>query len=218
MKKALLLTLSTIVLLASSCVKKKETPQGEAQVRFLNAVIGAPAHDVYIGDEKVVKSGLSYGVISPYISYTAGINIMAFVDPSTQITSAAENYGSDIGDQATVFLYANLQGRLTAGGIKDNMTAPAAGKARVRFINLHYNLTQAMIVSIQGGAQLFTQLPFGTASTYYEVTPGTKFTTQATGVTTNPVIDLGIQAGKIYNVWFSGATDTEIYGYGYTQN
>ncbi len=143
---------------------------------------------------------------------------MAFVDPNTNITSAAENYGSDIGDKATVFFYANFAGKLTAGGIKDNMTAPAAGKARVRFINLHYYLNSAMIVSIQGGAQLFTQLQFGTASTYYEVEPGTKFTTQATGVTTNPVIDLNIQAGKIYNIWFSGANDTELYGYGYTQN
>ncbi|MFD2144469.1 DUF4397 domain-containing protein [Mucilaginibacter antarcticus] len=198
--------------------KRERDAEGRSANTFLNAVVGAPAHDVYIADKKVISSGLSYGVISPYIKYTSGINLMAFVDPSTNITSASENYGSDIGDQATLFLYANFQGRLTAGGIKDNMTAPAAGKARVRFINLHYNLTSAMIVSIQGGAQLFTELPFGSASAYFEVAPSTKFTTQATGVTTNPVIDLNIQAGKIYNVWFSGANSTEINGYGYTQN
>lgn len=217
MKKILLLALSAVVLLAS-CVKKKETPQGEARIRFVNAVIGSPAQDVYIGDKKVSSGSLSYGIVSPYVAYTSGINLMAFVDPVTGNTSATENYGSDIGDYATLFFYANFQGRLTAGGIKDNMTPPAAGKARVRFINLHYNLTNAMIVSIQGGAMLFDQLPFGTASQYFEVAPGTKFTTQAIGVTTNPVIDLNVQAGKIYNVWFSGADNTEINGYSYIQN
>jgi hypothetical protein len=217
MKKVLLFGISAVVLLAS-CVKEKKTAIGEAHVRFVNAVINSPAHDVYINDKKVSSGVLSFGAVTPYISYTSGINAMGFVDPVTGTINAQENWGSDIGDYSTLYFYGTLDGRLTAGGIKDNLTAPAAGKARVRFINLDYNLTKALTVTLVGGTDFFNTLTFASASPYYEVNPGAKFQPSATGVKVAPVIDLNIQAGKIYNVLISGPADSVINAFGYVQN
>ncbi|MBC7401113.1 MAG: DUF4397 domain-containing protein [Mucilaginibacter sp.] len=212
MKRFLLAGLCAVVLLASSCVKPKNAPTGDAHVRFVNATVGSPSQDVYINSVLVSSGKIPYGGQTPYMTYTAGINAIVFVDGITHISQAAEDYGSEIGDYATVYFYGNMQGGLTAGGIKDNMTAPATGKARVRFINLDYNLTNAMIMAVVGGSNLYTSLQFATASPYYEVDPGTKFQPSASGVTTAPVIQFNPQAGKIYTVWLSGASATEIYG------
>lgn len=218
MKRFLLAGLSVVVLLTSSCVKPKNAPTGDAHVRFVNAVVGSPSQDVYINSKLVSTGKLPYGAQTPYITYTAGISAMVFVDGITHISQASEDYGSDIGDYATVYFFSNLQGVLSAGGIKDNMTLPAAGKARVRFINLDYNLTNAMIMTVVGGSNLFTSLQFGTASPYYEVDPGTKFQPSATGVTTAPVMDFNLQAGKIYTIWLSGGSSSDIYGTPLLQN
>ncbi|NNU33533.1 DUF4397 domain-containing protein [Mucilaginibacter sp. S1162] len=198
--------------------KTKEAPTGDAHIRFVNAVVGSPSQDVYINNVLVSSGKIPYGAYTSYITYQAGISQIVFVDGITHISQASEDYGSDIGDYATFYFYGNMQGGLSAGGIKDNMTPPATGKARVRFINLDYNLTNAMVMTVVGGSNLFTSLQFSTASTYYEVDPGTKFQASATGVTTSPVMDFNLQAGKIYTIWLSGASATEIYGNAILQN
>jgi hypothetical protein len=218
MKRFLFTSLSAVVLLASSCVKPKNTPTGDAHVRFVNAVVGSPSQDVYINNVLVSSGKIPYGGQTQYMTYTAGISEIAFVDGITHISQAVENYGSDIGDYATVYFYSNLQGTLTAGGIKDNMTLPATGKARVRFINLDYNQLNTITMGVVGGANLFTSLPLATASTYFDVDPGTKFQPSASGVTTAPVLDFSLHEGKIYNIWLSGASATEIYGNAILQN
>ena len=98
------------------------------------------------------------------------------------------------------------------------MSPPPSGKARVRFIHLNSFLNNSIRVAIVGGADLFAVLAFGNASVYYNVDPGSKFQVSATGVTTAPVIDANIQAGKIYTFFFNGSTATELYGNMLIQN
>ncbi len=160
MKRILFVGLSAVVLLASACVKAKTDPTGEAHIRFVNAVVGSPSQDVYINSVLVSSGKIPYGGQTQYMTYTSGISEIVFVDGTTHISQAAEDYGSDIGDYATFYFYGNLQGTLSAGGIKDNMTPPAAGKAKVRFINLDYNYTNAMTMAVVGGSSLYTSLPF----------------------------------------------------------
>jgi hypothetical protein len=218
MKRFLFVGLSAVVLLASSCVKPKNDPTGDIHLRFVNSVVGSPSQDIYINGLLAISGKLPYGAQTAYGTYKSGINEIVFVDGVTKISQAAEDYGSEIGDYATVYFFATPQGTLSAGGIKDIMTAPAAGKARIRFLNLDYNLSAAMVMTVVGGANLFTSLPFGTASTYFDVDPGTKFQPSASTVTNAPVLDFGLQAGKIYTVWMSGTSATDLYGNAILQN
>jgi hypothetical protein len=216
MKKILLLCLSAAVLL-SACVKKKDTVTGDAHVRFVNAVPNSIAQDVYVNGA-LKNTGLFFGAATSYNTYTAGVNLLGFTNTGTTVANLAYSYASAIGDYATVYLFRDFTGALVSGGIRDDLSAPPAGKARVRFVNLHNHLDNALKISVTGGADLFTYLVFGTASPYYDVAPGTTFTPFAIGVTTEPVIDLNLQAGKNYTVWLYGNANTEIYSNSFIQN
>jgi hypothetical protein len=216
MKKLLLFCLSAVVLLAS-CVKKKDVVTGEAHVRIVNAIPGSFSQDVYINSTSV-KAGLAYPFATAYNSYTAGVNDIGITNTGTTISNLTFSYASEIGEYATVFFLRNLAGALSAGGIKDDMTAPPTGKARVRFMNVHSYLNDSFTMSIAGGSSLFTSLIFTTASPYYNVDPGTKFTATASTVTNPVTIDFNPQAGKIYTVWVSGSSNLDLNGYAILQN
>lgn len=218
MKKLLLVCLSAIVLLGS-CVKKKDVVPGEAHVRIVNAIPNSKTQDVYIGSTKMTPgTGLSYPNVTPYYSYSSGINLIGITNNNETVSNLTFSYASEPGDYATVFFLQNLSGVLSAGGIKDDMTAPPTGKARVRFINTHSFLSDSFTMSIAGGASLFTSIIFTTASAYYNVDPGTKFTATAKTVTNPVTIDFNPQAGKIYTVWVSGSSDQELVGNAILQN
>ena len=218
MKKLLLVCLSAVVLLAS-CVKKKDVVTGEAHVRIVNAIPNSIAQDVYIGSGKVTPSaGLFYPNATPYYSYTAGINLIGITNTGTTVSNLTFSYASEIGDYSTVFFLRGLTGILSAGGIKDDMTAPPTGKARVRFLNAQSYLNDSFTMSVAGGSSLFTSIIFSTATPYYTVDPGTKFTATATTITTPVTIDFNPQAGKIYTVWVGGGSDKELIGNAILQN
>lgn len=217
MKRLLLGVMSAVVLLSSCAKKIEEEPKGEAHVRFVNAVSGSADQDVYLNSVKLANATVGFGKRSNYFSYTSGINSFDFANTGTVTSNALINYGVAIGDWSTVFYYSNSFGLPVAGAIKDDMTTPPAGKARVRFINLNYQVTSTVKV-MSGGVELVPVVSFGYASAYYNVDPGAKFTPQAVSVTTAPEMDFGIQAGKIYTIMLHGATATELYGYNFPQN
>ncbi|MGY4384592.1 hypothetical protein ACVWYN_001618 [Pedobacter sp. UYP24] len=217
MKRILFLSLGLLILV-SGCVKKDDTPVGEAQLRFVNAVPGSVGQDVYVNNNQVTLVGLGYAQSTAYTKVISGINLIAFADGGTLVSNAIISYGTDIGTNSSVYYYKNLSGTLVAGAIKDDMTAPAAGKARVRFVHLNNSLNNSLRVSAVNGAELFPALVFGSASAYFEVAPGTKFQPAATGVTTAPEISVNVQAGKIYTIVLTGSAATELYAFTLIQN
>ena len=217
MKRILFLSLGLLLLL-SSCVKKDERPVGEVRVRFVNAVSGSPSQDVYANNTLETKVGIGYGQASDYLTFYSGINLFAFADRASTTANAIISYGLESGDHASVYYYKTLAGAVAAGGIKDDMTAPPAGKARVRFVHMNSFLNNSLTVRVVGGASLFPALVFASASSYYDVDPGTKFQAAATGVTVSPEISLNVQAGKIYTVILTGSVATELYAFSVLQN
>ncbi|MHA4894768.1 DUF4397 domain-containing protein [Pedobacter sp. PWIIR3] len=217
MKRILFLSLGLLILV-SGCVKKDETPVGEAHLRFVNAVSGSASQDVYVGSTSVNQLGLGYAQATPYTSVTSGINLVSFADKGTLVANAIINYNTEIGSYSSVYYYKNLTGTLVAGAIRDDMTEPPSGKARVRFVHLNNFLDNSLRVSAVGGAELFPALVFGSASAYFDVAPGTKFQAAATGVVTSPEINFNVLAGKIYTIVLTGSVATELYAFSLLQN
>ena len=213
MKKTLVLVCSLLVLL-SSCVKKTEVPQGEVRIRFVNALPNSLPQDVYVNNGKLNVAAVGPGQATAYLSLYSGQNYLAMANTGTTTPNGdIIPYNAVIGSYATFFYYTkNLNGGSATGLKEDDMTAPPAGKARVRFIHLNSFLNNSIRVSVVGSGELFAGLGFGSASSYYNVDPGSKFQGAATGVVTSPVIDASIQAGKIYTIFFNGTTGTELYG------
>jgi len=218
MKKLLLICLSGAVLF-SACVKKKNTPVGVTHVRFVNALpTSAGIQDVFVDDAMVYGGKLAPGNQSPYIDYNAGINLVGIAPTTTTVASVAFSYGTAIGEYSTVFFFQDFDHLPLAGGIKDDMTAPPSGKARVRFVNVDNYSPTSFKVDIEDGANLFQSLVFANASQYFDVDPGTKFTAKA-ALVKNPVsIDINPQAGKIYTIWMGSSSDTTLVAHPFIQN
>lgn len=217
MKKILFLSFGLLLLL-NACVKKDDTKVGEAKVKFVNAVSGSEPQDAYVNGSLMTAVGVGYGQSTDYLTYYSGINSIAFADRGTMISNAIINYGTDIDSYATIYYYKTLLGGVTAGAIRDDMTAPPAGKARVRFVHLNNFLNNSLAVKAVDGAQLFPVLVFASASAYFDVEPGTKFQASATGVTTAPEINIGVQSGKIYTIILTGTAATELNALSILQN
>jgi len=213
MKRTLLLVCSLLVFL-SACVKKTEVPQGEVKIRFVNALPNSLPQDVYVNYGKLSVAAVGPGQATPYLSFYSGQNYLAMANTGTTTPNGdIIPYNAAVGSYATFFYYTkNLNGGSATGLKEDDMTPPPAGKARVRFIHLNSFLNNSIRVSVVGSAELFSGLGFGSASSYYNVDPGSKFQGAATAVVTSPVIDANIQAGKIYTIFFNGTTGTELYG------
>jgi hypothetical protein len=212
MKKFIALGFSLLIFL-SACVKEKAVPVGEVKIRFVNALPNSLPQDVYVNNGKLAIAAVAAGQATPYLSFYSGVNNLAMANTgSTTANGDIIPYNAVIGSYATFFYTQNLAGGPATGLKEDDMTAPPAGKARVRFIHLNSFLNNSIKVSAVGGGDLFAGLGFGIASSYYNVDPGTKFQASATGVVTSPVIDANLQAGKIYTIFFNGSLATELYG------
>lgn len=208
-----------------SCKKNDPVPEpvGEAKVRYVNTVQGSAAQDFYVNGTKKSASAVAYGGVSEYLTITSGGNSFGFYNTgSTTANVTTEAYNFPIGINGTVFYYQAQSGPLGAFAIGDDMTAPAAGKAKVRFLNINkFSGTNAIAVSVVGQATvLIPSLVYGDLSNiaYFSVDPGAKFTFAATGVTDAPVLDAGIVAGKIYTIWVDGSSSTSLTGHAIVQN
>lgn len=201
----------------SSCFKEpKQEPVGEAKIRFVNAVPGTP-QDVYYNGNKMAIPPVAYGNVTAYQTIESGPGFFGYTDQGTTVANFQGSVGVNIGDNLTSFYFKTLIGNPSVGFVYDDMTAPPAGKARVRFIQLNQYLNNSISVGVQGGAPLVLVVPFGQSSAYFNVDPGIKLEVKATGVD-ETIFDPNIVAGKIYTIWFDGTTATEMNGHVIVQN
>ena len=219
MKKSFFFGLGLLVLL-NSCIKEPEPEViGVAKARYVNAVQGSTAQDFYSNGKLLSSVSLAYGSYSNYFDIASGSNIFAVADPGSTVGNGGFGpVAIKIGSNSTVYYYKDLMGANKAGYTADDMTAPATGKARVRFLHLNHFLNNSIGVNTSEAVVVFTGLGFGIASNYFEVNPGTKFVGTGTGVVTAPVIDFAFQAGKIYTIWIDGSVATELKGHVIQQN
>jgi hypothetical protein len=211
MKRTLFLGLALLVFL-SACVKQKEVPVGEVKIRFVNALPNSLAQDIYVNNGKLAVPPVAANQATAYLSLYSGLNYLAVANTGTMTANGdVIPYNAEIGSYATFFYTQNVEGNPQTYVAPDDMTLPPTGKARVRFVHLNGFLYNFLKVSAVSGAELFPSLVFGSASSYFNVDPGTKFQAAATGVTNAPVIDANLQAGKIYTIFFNGTSKTELF-------
>ena len=212
MKKLSFSVLGLIVLLSSCMKEPKPAPVGEAKVRFTNTVSGSAPQDVYHNGKKMNIAALVYGDVSAYQTITSGSNFFGFTDRGSTVSNYEGGAGIEIGQNFTVIYYANIDGSKNVGFLLDDMTAPPAGKAKVRFLHLNNFFPNHVTVAMQGGADLASVIPYANSSAYFNVNAGSVFEVKTAGLTTNAVIDVNIEAGKTYTIWLDG-TATSMTGH-----
>jgi hypothetical protein len=213
MKRMLFQSLGIMVMMGvlTSCSKEDDVmAPATARVMVVHASPNAPAVDVRVNNG-VALSNVAYPANSNYSSIGAGsTNIKVSPTGST-------NYVID----ATVDLKSNMNysvfaidsvAKIKAAVVTDDLTAPAAGKAHVRFFHFSPN-APAVDIAVTGGPVVFSNRMFNDQATnnalqnFTPLDAGT-YNLEVRLAGTNTVVlslpNVMLTAGKIYTVFAKG--------------
>ena len=214
MKKVLsCIAAGAVMLSLAGCLKNdaENIPAGRARVMVVHASPGAGGVDV-TANGSLVKSNLVYPGNTGYFETTSGGFNLKVAPTGTTNYVIDGNANLDINRSYSVF--AVDTGTAIKGAIVlDDTTAPAAGKAHIRF--LHFSRTAPAVDVFNGTTVLFSNRSFNdqaTNSTFqsYTVVDAGTINLQVRLAGTNTVAvaatPVTLQAGKIYTVFAKGLT------------
>jgi hypothetical protein len=213
MKRMLFQSLGIMVMMGvlTSCSKEDDVmAPATARVMVVHASPNAPAVDVRVNNA-VALSNVAYPANSNYSSIGAGSTNIK-VSPT-----GTTNYVID----ATVDLKSNMNysvfaidsvAKIKAAVVTDDLTAPAAGKAHVRFFHFSPN-APAVDIAVTGGPVVFSNRMFNDQATnnalqnFTPLDAGT-YNLEVRLAGTNTVVlslpNVMLTAGKIYTVFAKG--------------
>lgn len=179
-----------------------------ALVRFVHATPGAPPVDVWFGDTKVFPN-VSYKTTTAYQT-VPGERREFKVRPSGQDTAqplAVNSEGLGDGKHYTVVALKKDDGTVTIHTIKDDLVAPAVGKAKIRVVHALPNIGDVDVLAAGSKTEMFEGVDFDSATDYKEVDPwrGTLNVRKDTGgaqVLRIPNVDLA--PNRLYTVIVMG--------------
>lgn len=192
------------VALFSSC--KKDDPYNfddtiAAQVNFINASPDAGDAALYVENIQRTPQVVSYGNASGYNKTFLGEQDITAKNAgeNTLVSSTAQ---FDANGNYTVFMV----GQSAALGlvtVADDLTAPAAGKAKIRFVNASPSATSAAL--LVNNATVFNNQPYRASTGYTELAAGTYFLNVANGNTRSANLNnVVLEAGKVYTIYAKG--------------
>lgn len=187
--------------------------QGSAAlVRVAHFSPDAPAVDVYVNDDRVL-SGVKYKAISKYLELPAGSYALAVrpagaaASSDPVIEATAEVQAGKAYTVAAVGALADIEAQIFG----DDLSAPGAGKAKVRVIHAAPEVP-AVDVAVAGGPTLFEGAEFPSATDYAEVDAGT-YPVQVKAAGGEDVLleaSLAVKAGTIYSVAAVGGAGKDV--------
>jgi hypothetical protein len=184
-------------------------PSASARVKVL-------ANDTELGQ-------LDYGQLSSYVNVNTGTPSLKINDASSNQAVATKQATIEKDKNYSVFAYSpsTALGSADAVVVSDDLTAPSAGKAKIRLVHLGLNspatVSLAQPAALTGTVDIIPNVAFGTASSFVEITPNTYNLVISTGsgATASTEVAVGdgsgsgtgtkaYEAGKIYTVLVQG--------------
>jgi hypothetical protein len=218
MKKSAVKFLTMFALVAisitsiSSCKDDEEEPTpapaatlGAAKVNIVHASPDAPGVDLLLNDTKINSAPVVYLDKTGYISVIEGTqNVKVNVaGTSTSVINANIPFAKNV--NYSIFAVDSVS-KISALLTTDDLTAPAAGKAHVRFIHLSPN-APAVDVALTGGAVVFGNKSFKDFTAFTPLDAGTydlEVRVAGTATVALPLPGIALTAGKIYTVYAKG--------------
>lgn len=179
-------------------------PAAQARVMAVHASPDAPAVDLLV-DNAVVGTGLAFPNNTGYLGLNAGAHNVKVNVSGTSTTVINADVTVSAGSNYSVFACDSVS-QISAIVLIDDLTAPAAGKAHVRFVHLSPN-APAVDVAVAGGPVLFANTAFKGFSAFTPVDAGTynlEVRPAGTGTVVLALNGVALQAGKIYTVFARG--------------
>lgn len=203
--------LSTVILALfatlsfTSCDDDDDDDAAQARVQVVHASPDAPGVDILVDNDKVNSSALVFPNNTAYLNVEAGtrnIKVNA-AGTSTSVINADVPFTAD--KNYSIFAI-NRLASIEALALEDDLTAPASGKAHVRFVHLSPD-APAVDVTTNTGAIVFGNRSFKSATAFTPLDAGTvNLQVRVAGTSTValslPAITL--EAGKIYTIFARG--------------
>lgn len=180
------------------------TPTPQARVMAVHASPDAPAVDLLV-DGTVVGSGLAFPSNTGYLTVNAGTRNVKVNVAGSSTTVINADLPLTGGGTYSVF----AKGPVASIGalvVADDLTAPATGKAHVRFVHLSPD-APAVDVAVTGGPVLFADQAFSEYTAFTPVDAGTydlEVRPAGSGTVVLALPGITLQAGKIYTVFARG--------------
>lgn len=204
---ALVLALS-VVLTASGCGNDNNSnpvaPVQQARVMAVHASPDAPAVDLLV-DGTIAGSGLAYPNNTGYLTVNAGTRNVKVNVAGTSNTVIDANLPVLGGVNYSVFAIGAVAS-IGALVVTDDLTAPASGKAHVRFVHLSPD-APAVDVAVTGGSVVFADRAFQQYTAFTPLDAGTydlEVRLAGTSTVVLPLPGIALTAGKIYTVFAKG--------------
>ncbi|WP_179412433.1 DUF4397 domain-containing protein [Mucilaginibacter sp. E4BP6] len=200
--------------LFASCNKNNDASVNgslSAKVKVVNTVDGSSAQDFYLDNVKLDASAVAYEQSSDYLAAKSGSHTAKFTNSGSTTANVSFNVSLQTDSNYTIYYTSN--GSASSSVVTtDNLTAPAANMAKVRFINLSNAVTTNVDFGVSATSKLITNLAARAVSAYSQVTAGTTFYLYSAG-SINAMLTIPattIQAGKIYTIYISGSTTLDL--------
>ncbi|WP_293790485.1 DUF4397 domain-containing protein [uncultured Pedobacter sp.] len=215
----LILLIAVFGISLSSCKKNNpdEVVKGQAKLKVVNASAADVHQDFYLDNEKLTTSALAFGETSEYVKIPSGNRSVSYTGTNNKGTDTSLNFTPSI--TYTAFLVTNKKGELEIANYEDNLSNTESAKAKIKLINLTPTFTTGLNVMVQDGIQFVNGLAFKEASNYFTVDTGVNLKYSVVGSGSIKTIDAkSLQGGKIYTIWFSGATAATLTAHIITDN
>lgn len=178
---------------------------GTARVRVIHAAPDTPPVDVFVDGNRTLTN-VGFPTIGEYQNLPAGKHTFAIAPTGKAATDAIITAEATVQSGKAYSVAAIGLGNVTAKVFNDDLSAPAAGKARVRVIHFSPDAPGAD-VEVVNGPTLVQNLAFGEASSYLDVEAKSYDLRLVAAGASTVIVQLPnttFQADKVYDVIAAG--------------
>jgi hypothetical protein len=176
------------------------------QIMVTHASPDAPGVDLLIDNEKKNSAPLPYPASTGYLEVETGTRNIKVNVAGTSTTVINADLDIEQNTYYSVFAVDSVA-NLTAIAFEDDLTAPASGKAHVRFIHLSPDAPAVDIAVASSGAVVFGDVSFKEGTAFAPLDAGTyALDVRVAGTQTVALVlpPITLSAGKIYTVFAKG--------------
>ena len=173
---------------------------------FVQTSPDAPSVDLYV-DSVRVDSNVTYPNATGYIPFTTGLRTLSIMRSGSRDTVQRAVVPVTAGFYYTIFGMDSIA-RFSSMLLVDNLAPPAAGTAKLRFVQLSPNAPPVDLV-VEGSITLFTEEAFTNSTDFVSMNAGTySFDVKISGTPTilTSAHNVTIASGKIYTLFVRGFT------------
>lgn len=204
------IALSATLLFMNSCKKDKDdSPSEPSNYMVVHSSPGSSPVELYLDDVKASASAVPYGNASAYATIAAKQYNVKLAASNTINAIAETSVNLNSGRFYSIYAYDTLlSGKIKVFATEDDLAAPAAGKAKVRF--LHLSPTDVAVDILANNTVVFGNRKFadnvsdGSKANFAQLDAGT-YTIDVKLAGSNAgslltVPGITVEAGKIYTV------------------